>query len=478
MAQSTVLSWKSIIAFLKQKWSLVLTVLLYVLFKLLYLETGMFWDSITILSKPATYLYNHGLFNFHYPSILDNGDPQLGPFYIAIIWKILGRNLFTTHLAFIPILIIILFELYRLTTKLFSKTFNPYVFALLAIDPTFMSQSIGLYQDAFLILFSLLIINGFIDKNKLLISIGMFFLCLVSRRGMLVTFAFMLANFINIWIFEKNTFIKSLKAIFSTYFPAVVLVISFISWRLNVYGWFFTTQNTNSGEMVQLSGIIKNLAAFVRWFIDDGRAFLWIIFTIIFFRQKNKVLFITENRLMILLFISLLQIMMCVTIPIANPFGARYFTMLYLIFGILLSKLVINSLSEKKSKTIITALMILLFSGNFWVYPEKLSQSWDSSLSNLSYFQLRKQTINYFERQSVDFKTVGVGFPMYANFDYIDINNDNRNFEGIDFKQNKWIVYSNIFNSADDEIDKIKSWIQVKEFKEGNVFIKIYKKPN
>lgn len=134
-------------------------------------------------------------------------------------------------------------------------------------------------------------------------------------------------------------------------------------------------------------------------------------------------------------------------------------------------------MTESKAKLSIGILALLLFGGNFWIYPENLSQSWDSSLSNLSYFELRKQTIDYFKTQKVDFKSVGVGFPMYTQFDYVDINSDKQHFESLDFKKNNWAIYSNVFNSTDEDIDHYKRWIFVKGFRKGNVFMNIYKRP-
>jgi len=121
-------------------------------------------------------------------------------------------------------------------------------------------------------------------------------------------------------------------------------------------------------------------------------------------------------------------------------------------------------------------LIVLLFSGNFWIYPEKLAQSWDSSLSNLAYFDLRNQTIKYFVDKNVDLELVGVGFPMYHLFEYVDLNsNDKRHFNSLDYKKNKWIVYSNVFNSSDKDIEQLKNMTFICEFRRANVFMRIYK---
>jgi hypothetical protein len=475
MVKISVLNIKS---WLADKWPILLVAAVYLAYKLLYFQTGMFWDSVTILSKPATYLFNTGLFHFHYPADIDNADPQLVPFYIALAWKIFGRSILVTHLAFLPILISILIAIFHLAKKIFPREWVPYIFMLVCLDPTLMSQSIGLYQDSFLILFSILSINFLIGKNRIGQAIFLLLLCMVSRRGMLLAFAFMLANFANLWLLEKRPFVKTLKSTFLPYFPADLFVIWFVIWRLYAFGWFFTTSQTNSGQLVDGHGLVRNSIVLVRWFLDDGRLGLWLAFGIIFLKSREKKGFVSNNKELISYFVVALVVMMAVTIPLANPFGARYFTIHYLIFSLILSKLIISQVSIRRSKALFILFAILLFSGNFWIYPEKNSQSWDASLSNLAYFNLKKQTVDYFENKNINIETVGVGFPLNAPFDFSELNNDKRHFNNINFKSNNWIVYSNTFNLTDEQIDTIKKLPLVQEFKNGTVFVRIYKNNN
>ena len=471
-------SSSNISIWLANQWPAIIVIAVYITYKGMYFQTGMFWDSVTILSKPATYLFNTGLFHFHYPADIDNADPQFVPFYIALAWKIFGRNMLVTHLAFLPILVSILTATFHLVKKIFPRELAPYIFMLVCLDPTLMSQSIGLYQDSFLILFSLLSINFLISKNRIGQAIFLLLLCMVSRRGMLLAFAFMLANFANLWLHEKRPFVKTLKSTFLLYLPACLFVIWFVIWRLYAFGWFFTTSQTNSGQLVDGQGMLRNFIVLGRWFLDDGRVVLWLAFGIIFLKNREKKGFVSNNKELITYFVAALVVLMAVTIPLANPFGARYFTIHYLIFSLILSKLIISQVSIRKAKALFILIAILLFSGNFWIYPEKISQSWDASLSNLAYFNLKKQTVDYFENKNIDIETVGVGFPLNAPFNFSELNSDKRHFNNINFKANDWIVYSNTFNLTDEQIDTIKKLPLVQEFKKGTVFVRIYKNNN
>ncbi|MDD3079367.1 MAG: hypothetical protein PHH37_09735 [Paludibacter sp.] len=459
-------------------WLPILVVFIYILCKIFLFNTGFFWDSVTVLCKPATYLYEHGLFHFHYPSEADNGDPQLVPFYIALMWTVFGKSLIVAHLSFIPVTILILIQLYKFVTKVVSREFIPYIFILLAVDPTFMSMSSGLYQDAFVILFSLLLINAMLDKRKLGIGIYMALLCLTSRRGILLTFAFMLAYYVYTMYVLKVHFWNTIKLLFPVYLPAVLVVFSFITWRLYSYGWFFTTSQTDSGEITSFSGVLKNILALGRWFVDEGRLFVWLILGIALIKNKNRMALLSENSLLLLVLLFMLIVMMSVTLPLKNPFGARYFAIHYMLIATILAKVTMMYQPVKRVKQLILLSTILLLSGNFWLYPEKLSQPWDSTLAYIPYFELKQQTIDYVAEKHVEFGSVGVEFPLTSEFRYIDANNDRRQFAHLDFHQNRWIVYSNIFNLSDERIDSLRTWNLIKTFKKGTVFMKIYENPN
>ena len=96
-----------------------ITIMLYAILKILSFNDGMFWDSILILSKTATFLHDNGLSSFIYPSAIDNGDPQFVPFLIAFAWTVAGKSLFVTHLLFSIVLIFTIREVYILTRQQF-----------------------------------------------------------------------------------------------------------------------------------------------------------------------------------------------------------------------------------------------------------------------------------------------------------------------------------------------------------------------
>lgn len=163
--------------------------------------------------------------------------------------------------------------------------------------------------------------------------------------------------------------------------------------------------------------------------------------------------------------------MLAVTIPISNPFGPRYYLMGYITFTLIVSMLIIQFIQPKYLKPIFVLLILTSLSGNFWVYPEKISQAWDGSLAHYPYFTTRMELIHYLEENNIDFSDVGSSL-------YLDITDpqvNKRRFPNIDLEENKWVIYSNIYNSDDEFIDTIKTYQLEKRFSHGALFMDLYK---
>ena len=77
------------------KW---VVIVLFLIAKGLTFGNCFFWDSIAGYSKPATYLLAHGFQSFVYPPDMV-AEPPLAHLYLAILWQLLGRELWVAHLS-------------------------------------------------------------------------------------------------------------------------------------------------------------------------------------------------------------------------------------------------------------------------------------------------------------------------------------------------------------------------------------------
>jgi hypothetical protein len=150
-----------------------------------------------------------------------------------------------------------------------------------------------------------------------------------------------------------------------------------------------------------------------------------------------------------------------------------------LIFSLFAGFLIFNFINKEKIKFLLFAIILTgLLSGNLWIYPKKISQGWDSSLAQLNYFKLRKNMIGYMQKENIKITETGCTFPNIAQTKYLELNEDTTAFANLNTEENKYILYSNIYNDFSKEnIIKIReNYTKIKSYKSNGVFLELYKK--
>ena len=118
--------------------------------------------------------------------------------------------------------------------------------------------------------------------------------------------------------------------------------------------------------------------------------------------------------------------------------------------------------------------LFFIATGNFWIYPDKISQGWDYSLAYLPYFELRKMAIQYLNKEKIEINKVYSFFPNTSIFDEVDLNEDYRKFKRYE-KGANYVLYSNVNNISDKIYDDlISEYSLLKEFKSSTLFIRLY----
>jgi hypothetical protein len=188
-----------------------------------------------------------------------------------------------------------------------------------------------------------------------------------------------------------------------------------------------------------------------------------------------------QKQVLLLSFIILLILLPLNMLWAKNLMGHRYLLPIYITFSLLTAVFTFSSyVPDKLKNSLIVVWLLIGLSGNFWIYPPKISKGWDSTLAHLPYHQLRTQALKYIDSQKINYKDVTTFFPNYYSLDDIDLNNDKRFFNNYTIGNNSmYILYSNIFN-VDDAVydDMMKKYKPVKEFENSGVFVVLLKKSN
>lgn len=450
---------------------------LFLVLKFFTLDNCFFWDNVAGYSMPASYLLEHGLFSFVYP-VNYVSEPPLAHMYLAVLWTLLGKNLLVAHLSVTLFSVGVIWQVWRLCEKLNTK-YTPYIFLLAVLEPTLSTQLILISPDVILCFFALLSINLLLENKRGWLAVSACCLGLVSIRGFVVCAGLGLGYLVIAKVIEKKSFKEAFVYVFPSFIPVLLALGAWFLYRKLETGYFLYQpgfEYQEHRELASLSHIIKNIASLAIRMLDSGRIIVWLFLLVAIIKMgiKNFIAFVVHSRLSII-YLSVLFTLFLVTIPVTNPFGDRYFIVLYILLALITAQLLSKVYEARKIRIVFVGMLLVLVSGNFWVYSEKMSKAWDSVLCHLPCYSLRQEMITYLEDQHIDVNDVSASFPLNAPFADLDINEDKRQFTPVDWDKSRYIIYSNLYNWDDESINAIHSkWKLQKELKSGLIFLRLY----
>lgn len=451
--------------------------ILFLVLKFFTLENCFFWDNTAGYSMPASYLLENGFLSFVYPAQYV-AEPPLAHLYLALLWSLFGKSLLVAHLSITVFSLGVIWQVYRLCERLETK-YTPYIFLLVLLEPALSTQMILISPDVITCFFALLSVNLLLENKRSWLALSVLCLGLVSIRGFVVCSGLGLAYLVILIAIDKKSFKEAFLYVFPSFVPVLLVLGAWFLYRKWDTGYFMYQpgfEYQEHRELASLSYIIRNIASLAIRMFDSGRIIVWILLFVAVLKIgiKNLFSFIVRSPLSII-YLSVLLTMSLVTIPMTNPFGDRYFIVLYILLALVTARLLSEAYGGTKIRVIFIGMILVLVSGNFWVYSEKMSKAWDSVLCHLSYYPLRQEMITYLDEQGISVNDVSASFPLDSSFSDTEANEDNRRFSSVDFDKSQYIIYSNIYNWDDEHIDALcMDWKLQKEFKYGLIYIRLY----
>lgn len=456
-----------------------LLILLFLVAKGFTFGNCFFWDSVAGYSKPATYLLTHGFLSFVYPPEMV-AEPPLAHLYLATLWRLLGRELWVAHLSITLFAVGVILQVYRLARRVAPRQAG-WITLLVLLEPATLTQLLSLSPDVILCFFALSCLNAIIDHRQSLLALSAACLALTSVRGMVVCGGIGLAYWIWLTLQARQPWI-SLRKAFRPFIPALTLVAAWLICRKLESGYFGYAPGFAYAEHRQLVGIgpfLRNCAGFCRSMLDSGRFIIWIALAIVLWRTGLRAA-IRQSRTAFfpIALPTILLALACVTLPFSNPFGNRYFLMPYILLILTTASLSCRQAPiPKRTGAAFLIMGLILASGHFWPYPERLSKPWDCTLAHIPYYHLREQMIRYLEEKDIAPEEVATDFPLRGRFGDLDATNDERHFASVDGEKRRYLIYSNIYNWSDERIDDLASgeWETIKTLRQGQVWLTLYR---
>jgi len=444
-----------------------------------FADIPFFWDEVYYIGTAHNILDS----NFHslIPTLeFDRGSFPFYGIYMAVWWAVFGKSLLVSHLAILPLVMGIVWEYYCLSKRFLSAKWIPFALLLLMLEPTFVTQSILMGHDLFLVYFFLLAVNAFLSGKKIFYAVALCLLAIHNIKGIPAAISLM------IFYFFHSYFIARRKIAATDILIHVIPLLIWIVWLFlhkRYAGWYLFTPVNDHGNGFNFNVFgIKRIFLDIWQILDFGRVFLWSFIVIAGFFTWKKYQSIQYKTLVALLFLpltisvlffSLMDVSLC----------HRYKMVFFLLANILLC-FIIQQISIKNNVKYLLCVVfsIGLITGNFWIYGGGFSNGWDASLKVLPYFKLKKEIDDFVRMQKMSPVEIGTKFPLTQDSKYTHLANESFHFTDIEnnsIEDSKYILLSNVSNLFTvEEKGKINAeWILLQESSRGKVSLRLFKNP-
>lgn len=446
------------------------------------IDNGFFWDGVQLGSRHAHYYLETNFSNLILPSNIDSGHVPAFGIYLALIWKYIGKSIVISHLAVLPFIIGIIYQLNATLEFFVPKKHAVLASFLVLLNSTLLSQLTMVMPDILLVFFFLWALNSIIVNNYKILPLIIVFLFLTSMRGMMISFCLMLFDFyLNIDFTTKktNVFKKVISRGF-IYLPALCIFILFSIYHYNQTGWVGYHKDSPwsvNFEKTNALGFLINILKLGLRQIEFGKIGFWIVAFILVVKNHKTMIRNKATVNIIILYLLFILVFPLNMLWAKSLLNSRYMIPSYILFSILTVHLLFTYPVKKYQKTSYIIIIVLAFLiGGVNVYKKSYNQTWDSTLAHLPYFKLRHSAIEYLKSEDIKLEDVGTFFPNIASLEMIDLNGDISEFKEFD-GSNNYVLCSNIYYN-NDKLILGRAYKLIKRIENLGVEIRIYEKIN
>ncbi|MBV6653378.1 MAG: hypothetical protein KI786_06460, partial [Mameliella sp.] len=361
--------------------------------------------------------------------------------------------------------------------------------------PPITGQLVMVSPDVILCFGFMLSLFGILHQKSWAKVIGALFLAAISTRGMMTVVILYLFDTALPLRATSRSFQANKKKAFNSlslvallvkralpYIPSGLLALAFLGYHYAEKGWIgyhASSEWAPSFAQVGITGLLKNGIVLGWRLADYGMVFCWISLGIVLWKAPG----ILKNQ-KVRSAATLTGIGLLLLAPTFLLYSGlqqhRYLLPLLISLLLLTFTAIAQSPLSKSWKSGLFALLFLgLTSGNLWVYPDTIAQSWDTTLAHVPYFSVKKEMIQYLDKENIPLEDVGTAFPEIGPQHFKDLSKRTDGFSEKDLDNQQFVLYSNVMNDfSDGELELLQEeWILQKALRSGGIKVQLYRKP-
>lgn len=451
-----------------------------------------FWDTIQQISTEACWYYRTGFSDMLiHPvpglNITPTGyHPPLMAAITAGLWKIFGHELWVSHAFTFCWAMLLIYHSWKMISRFVPEKWAGWATLIILMESTVVTQMVIASPDFILLTAFVISLRAILERRPVWLAISLIFLCGINMRG-IFTGVILFVSHLYYDFYTVNRKKYSLRKFFRLllpWLPMFLLLSMYFLYYFSRNDWFFADPNGNYSSHYALPStaaeILKHFAAFVLRLMENGRFVIWALAAgLTFAIPKKKIKLSGEEKMLLLFFLLITGLYFLFVFITSMPFSPRYFLALFFVLYLLTLRLLANHVGDKRMKIICLTILFFSITGHAWIYPEKISQSWESTLLHTPYYKLRKECYNYIDSCRWNYNDISSGFCLSGNRGFVELAHEGKTV-GTSMDA-KYFIYSNISNLEDEKVDELKNpdlWTPVKEFGKYPVFITVYRNMN
>jgi hypothetical protein len=362
-----------------------------------------------------------------------------------------------------------------------------------------------------LVFFFLLALWSIVKQKPVIQVIAIAGLALISMRGMMtaamlfVWQLLFLSCELRVSSYEFGTpkpmWIRCFRPLLEQlllFLPGGLLAGGWLVWHYLQTGWIGYHPDSPwalSFERVGAEGIARNGVILVWRLLDFGRIFVWAgVLFLLWQYRPIKAFFQNKMQGQAVALLLLVLLFLTPTLLLYKALSAhRYLLPVFLALSLWLYTMAAQA--PKHGLKIVLLSALLLFAGNFWVYPQHIAQGWDASLAHWPYYQLRQQALDFIQQENLPLDSIGTAFPEIGPLHYRDlsgfcaggtrevqtrygISRLQYGFKTKDLDSDPYILWSNVMNDFSDAERAAlqKDWQPMQRWKKGAVEMVLYRR--
>ncbi len=433
------------------------------------LNLPYFWDELGVYSRAAIYLTKNGIgiLPNNLPDEISRGHPILVAFLFSIPFKIFGIKIMVARLFAYLIYCFGAYYVYGIF-KIYVKNWDAVMASIIVIiQPIFLSQSILIFPELPLMVFTLAAIYYYLKNRYIPLLITLSFAILIKESALVLPVAFALSNY---------SFNKQIKKSFLILFIPIFVFVTFLIVQKIQNGYYLYPLHQHLMDFNLVTVINKILEQLHFIFIDQGR-FIFsgiTLFSVILLIYKKKIsqIYLEQkqfNNLMIWLLLG------GIAFSSINYYLARYIQFFLLPVLMILAIFIVKALPKyiKIISFVLIAVMAMVFLNNKKVFV-------DTDFAYVNHARSQEKAFSYLIQTINTADTIAYNWPMVMPFweghsGYHKPDNPAVNLSKDDYLQYKTLAIS----QPGDEFDLkllADSFICAKTITDGYAKVLIYKK--